>query len=93
VWGIIEGITDFPTPTISYSNIMGGRTTLPNKSADPQFVDPANDDYQLDTGSPSIDAGSDALVPSGITTDLTGIDDSRFNGTVDMGAYEYYPIP
>jgi len=36
--------------------------------------------------SPCIDAGDDALVPSGITGDRDG--NTRIVGTVDMGAYE-----
>ena len=38
-------------------------------------------------GSPAIGAGSDALVPAGITTDQTG-SPRFFNGNVDIGAYE-----
>ena len=39
-------------------------------------------------GSPAIDAGSNALIPSGVTTDQRGY--ARIvNGTVDIGAYEY----
>ena len=38
-------------------------------------------------GSPAIDAGDNAVVPTGVTTDLAG--SARIvNGTVDMGAYE-----
>ena len=38
-------------------------------------------------GSPAIDAGSDALIPAGVTTDQRGA--PRINGTsVDIGAYE-----
>ena len=44
-------------------------------------------------GSPGIDKGSNALIPSGLTTDQRGL--SRVwptNGTVDIGAYEYQPV-
>ncbi len=38
-------------------------------------------------GSPAIDAGSNSLIPSGVTTDQRGL--SRIvNGTVDIGAFE-----
>jgi len=50
-------------------------------------------DYRLSTNSPAINTGSNTFFNAGktpdlsnITTDLAGI--NRFNGTVDMGAYE-----
>ncbi|HQY40730.1 MAG TPA: choice-of-anchor Q domain-containing protein [Ferruginibacter sp.] len=43
--------------------------------------------YRLSKCSPAINAGSNALVPMGTTTDLDG--NNRFLGTVDLGAYEY----
>jgi hypothetical protein len=43
-------------------------------------------------GSLGIDAGSNALVPVGVTTDQRGAGFDRIiNGTVDMGAYEFQP--
>ena len=43
-------------------------------------------------GSPAIDAGSNALVPGGVTTDQRGY--ARIvHGTVDIGAFEVQPIP
>ncbi len=48
-----------------------------------------DDDLRLDSSSPAIDSGRDSHVPSGVSTDLDKND--RFNGTVDMGAYEYTP--
>ena len=46
----------------------------------------------MDTGSPAIDAGDNALVPSSLVTDLDG--NYRVeNGTVDMGVYEHGSVP
>jgi hypothetical protein len=55
--------------------------------SDPLFVDAANGDYRLQANSPCVDAGNNALIPVGITTDLLG--NPRISGAhVDMGAYE-----
>ena len=55
---------------------------------DPGFVDAANGDLHLRENSPAINAGSNALVPDGVFTDLDG--NQRVVGSsVDMGAYEY----
>ena len=46
--------------------------------------------YAILAGSPAIDAGSNALVPGGLTTDQRGVGFSRiYNGTVDIGALEF----
>ena len=56
------------------------------------FVDAANGILRLVASSPAVDVGSNSRVPAGTTTDLTGR--ARiFNGTVDLGAYEYMPDP
>ncbi|VGO11855.1 hypothetical protein PDESU_00402 [Pontiella desulfatans] len=62
-----------------------------NINSNPQFVNPANDDYRLLMTSPCIDAGTNAFVYSAY--DLDGLDrvrDGDLDGTpiVDMGAYE-----
>ena len=73
-----------------------------NINADPLFVDVAGGDLRLGRGSPCIDAGNNAAVPTGVTTDLNGwsrfIDDPCTTDTgsgtapiVDMGAYEFMP--
>ena len=67
-------------------------------SDDPKFVDAANGDYRLHTGSPCVDIGSNAEVPAGLITDINGksrIMDGNWDGTVvvDMGAVEYELVP
>ncbi|MCD4657987.1 MAG: PKD domain-containing protein [Planctomycetes bacterium] len=57
-----------------------------NLSSDPLFTNAAGGDYHLQNNSPCIDAGDNALVPIGLTTDLDG--NARIVATVDMGAYE-----
>jgi len=89
------------TLTVTYSNIQGGYPGTGNINANPLFVDadgPDNivgtldDNLRLQSGSPSIDTGNNAAVPTGVTTDLEGKPRIQ-NGTVDMGAYEYDTPP
>jgi hypothetical protein len=89
------------TLTVTYSNIRGGYSGTSNINSDPLFVDadgPDNivgtldDNLRLQSGSPSINTGNNAAVPTGVTTDLEGKPRIQ-NGTVDMGAYEYDNTP
>ena len=69
------------------SNCYGTNCIIGN----PQFINPANGDFHLQSTSPAIDTGSSNSAPS---TDLDG--DSRPQGAgYDIGAYEYVlsPIP
>jgi hypothetical protein len=46
--------------------------------------------YALQAGSAAIDAGNNAIIPSGVTTDQRGPGFARISGgTVDIGAYEF----
>jgi hypothetical protein len=82
--------SDYADNSLNSNNIAGtGIVTATNCIvSDPLFVDAGSGNYRLQSVSPCVDAGSDALVPAGVTTDLDG--SARIqNGTVDMGAYEY----
>ncbi|MBD2561393.1 MULTISPECIES: beta strand repeat-containing protein [Nostoc] len=54
----------------------------------------ATQTHALVTGSAAINAGNNALVPSGVTTDQRGAGFPRISGgTVDIGAYEFNQPP
>jgi hypothetical protein len=93
----------------SYSDVQGGASGVGNIDADPLFIrnpspgadgqwGTADDDYgdlRLQPNSPCIDAGSNALLPTGVTTDIAGnprivdVPNVRdYGAVVDMGAYE-----
>ena len=76
--------------TINYTNslVKGAGLSAPNLTVDPQFVNAAANDLHLLGCSPAINAGSNAAIPAGITTDLDN-NPRIFNSIVDMGAYEY----
>jgi len=103
IWNSVGGsiIDSFSTPDVTYSNIQDGYTGTGNINANPLFVDadgPDNtvgtldDNLRLQSGSPSINTGNNAAVPTGVTTDLEGKPRIQ-NGTVDMGAYEFDNTP
>jgi predicted outer membrane repeat protein len=98
---------------IQYTDVEGGLIDIDiendasvnwgsgNLSVDPDFADT---DLHLDTGSLCIDAGNNAAVPVGITTDIGGnprfVDDPAVSDSgsgsapiVDMGAYERINTP
>ncbi|PWH20739.1 MAG: hypothetical protein DDG58_01285 [Ardenticatenia bacterium] len=94
-------------PTIAYSDIRGcggsaswdsycGVNGGNNIDIDPRFVNVAIGNLRLQPGSPCINAGNNAVLPAGLTTDLDG-NPRISNGVVDMGAYEasiyvYLPV-
>ncbi len=69
-----------------YNNIEDYPAVGGNIDADPDFVDPALDDYHLAPGSPCVDSGSNTSVPLG-NRDLDGCP-RVVRSAVDMGAYE-----
>lgn len=73
-------------PVISYSIVQGGYTGVGNTGNDPFFVNAASGDLHVQSCSPAIDAGSNAIVTA--TTDLDG--NARIvRSIVDIGAYEF----
>lgn len=92
------------TNTVSYSLVQGGATGTGNLSADPQFVNSAGGNLQLQITSPAIDAGSVTMIPTGVTldfailarrSDVASVVDTGVGPApvVDMGAYEVQGPP
>ncbi|MDR4469758.1 MAG: right-handed parallel beta-helix repeat-containing protein [Nitrospira sp.] len=78
---------------VTYSDIQCGYEGTGNIALYPKFL--SSTDFRLGDCSPAINAGDNAAVPAGITTDLDGAV-RIFDTTVDMGAYEnpdgYVPV-
>ena len=53
----------------------------------PQFIDPANNNFRVLENSPVIDAGSNSELPAGLITDFDN-NPRVIGGIVDMGAFE-----
>ncbi|MCB0551372.1 MAG: DUF11 domain-containing protein, partial [Phaeodactylibacter sp.] len=66
-------------------------------SSDPDGPDncwrTTDDGLSITTCSPAINAGDNAAVPAGITTDLVGNPRFYSGGIIDIGAYEYQGMP
>lgn len=74
--------------TINNSIIQGGWSGGTNiLNINPGFV--GGSDFHLQSCSAAINAGDNALVPSGTTVDLDGNPRAFNSGTVDLGAYEF----
>ncbi|MCP4536989.1 MAG: tandem-95 repeat protein, partial [Chloroflexi bacterium] len=65
------------------TSIVRGANSL--SVADPRFVDPVTDNYQIQPNSSAIDRGTDA----GINSDAAGNARPYYRTGVDIGAYEY----
>jgi predicted outer membrane repeat protein len=83
-----EILADVSSTFVSFSDVQGGVSgSEGDLNANPMFVG-APSNVKLAAGSPVIDAGSPAAVPSTVTTDIAG-NPRLVNGHVDMGAYEF----
>jgi len=74
-------------PVVTYSDIDGGYPGVGNVNFNPEFINSAAGNLQLQVGSNCINVGSNAAIPAGVTTDLAGAP-RIVDGTVDLGAYE-----
>jgi hypothetical protein len=79
--------------TVSVTNCDIDRSSVypgvGNTNSNPLLVNPTNGDFHLQSGSPCINTGNSAAVPTDLTTDLDGL--ARISGSsVDMGCYEKY---
>ena len=75
------------TPTVTYSDVQGAYSGTGNIDSAPLFV--GSGDYHLAASSPCINTGNNDA-PDLPATDKDGRP-RIFDGTVDMGAYEYNP--
>ena len=101
---IVLGVSLGPNGDVSvtYSCVPGGFVGEGNNDNYPTFVNEP-DDFRLAAGSTGIDAGNNAAVPLGVTTDIAGqprfFDDpgaankgAGKTPIVDMGAHERVPL-
>ena len=85
--------------TATYSDVCAVGSTSEsfagtgNICADPKLADAAGGDVHETAASPTIDAGSNALLPAGVTTDFYGqpriVGTHQSAGNVDIGAAEW----
>jgi hypothetical protein len=74
--------------TVTYCCVQGGWSGTGNIDANPLFVDPDKYDLHLTYDSPCRDAGNNLVVNE--ATDFEGDPRIAWDGTVDMGADEFY---
>ncbi len=97
VWGNTANADNqiFGVVNMTYSDVQGGYSGTGNIDADPQFSDPAQDDFHFAATSPVVDAGTNDSAPSidfdGNTRPFDG--DRDGTATSDMGPYEYQNTP
>jgi hypothetical protein len=92
VTGIRDGSSGTATIDGGYNNIFNNSSDVnfaTDINADPEFINPANNNYRLTEDSPNINAGDPNTDPA-INIDLDG-NARPNNGRIDVGAYEFYP--
>ena len=83
----------------TYSNIQGGWEGEGNIDADPQFTDPENAVYTLQSTSPCIDAGdpNSELDPDGTRADMGAYPYKQYQNSIDLhngnNLISFYAIP
>jgi PKD repeat protein len=82
-----NGEDNYSGSTLNYCCTTPDPGGIGNITNDPWFMNPATGDYHLRPGSACIDAGNNAYVTT--AADLDG-NPRVFNGTVDIGAYEFH---
>ena len=95
LWGNSSGIRNAggSTPAVTYSIVQGGYAGTGNLNVDPLFIlqpVPAlgnTGDLRVQGCSPAVNAGSNAALSGGVTTDLASLPRVA-NIAIDMGAYE-----
>lgn len=77
---------------VRYSLVQGMEADEANHNlagdTDPLFVNTAAGDYRLQSCSPAINRGADALLPGGLTQDADG-NPRTVHAVVDLGAFEF----
>jgi hypothetical protein len=83
-------LTGFSSKAVGFSDACPLLSGTGNLCANPLLVNPATGDVHQTSASPTLDKGSNALIPAGLTTDFEG--QARIQGAaVDMGADETAP--
>jgi hypothetical protein len=109
LWGNtgVQLVQNDGTALVTYSCIQGGWTGEGNIDGDPGLLFTSGGNLRLRRGSPCVDAGKNSALPAGTEKDLDGnprvVDDPATSDTgpaedpptpvVDMGAFEYQPVP
>jgi hypothetical protein len=96
LWGNTPDQIYGGTPTVTYSDVLGGWTGLGNIDADPCFADPCNDDYHLksqagrwdpNVGRWTRDVVTSPCIDAGDIDSPIGLEPFPNGGRVNIGAF------